>query len=119
MAAVFIAAPPSPPGCLPQTCAELLPSLLSGDSHPRYRAGCNQPDPFRFQVPRHGRPHTPPASASVSRTVLVVRVRRSALCNISWSYVVDNISSLCGAGIYVALASDAYRDGLSSVDKAT
>jgi hypothetical protein len=40
MATVFIAAPPSPPGCLPQTCAELLPSLLSGDSHPRYRAGC-------------------------------------------------------------------------------
>jgi hypothetical protein len=42
------------------------------------------------------------ASASVSRTTLVVVVLRSALCNISCAYVVLNISALersrCGGG---------------------
>src|SRR5271156_5674984 len=48
------------------------------------------------------------ASASVSRTVLVVAVRRSALCNISCAYVVLNISALmlCSQLCCVAAARD-------------
>jgi hypothetical protein len=47
------------------------------------------------------------ASASVSRTVLVVAVRRSVLCSISCAYVVLNISALmfCWGLCRVAVAN--------------
>ena len=81
-----------------QRSVERLPGSRAEDRRLRAKAGCSPGMRFRFACPTDWQTTKATASASVSRTCLVVSVRRSPRWSISWAISctsVENSSAGC------------------------